>query len=82
MINQRTNTKFNYLPKLVFLTITALFFIHSPSLSWQTKSIPVLNRKFPDLALRTLTDEEISLSDYTGKKNVVLVTVRGWVGYW
>jgi cytochrome oxidase Cu insertion factor (SCO1/SenC/PrrC family) len=36
----------------------------------------------PDFVLKDLSGKEIKLSAFRGKKKVVLVFYRGWVGYW
>jgi peroxiredoxin len=47
----------------------------------QIKSIHI-NDLAPDFSLNTLEGQQISLSGFKGKKAVVLVFYRGWVGYW
>lgn len=41
-----------------------------------------VHQEAPDFALRDLSGKEVRLSGFRGKKNVVLVFYRGWVGYW
>ncbi len=44
--------------------------------------VPKIHEEMPDFSLPKLEGGDFSLSDLEGKSNVVLVTVRGWVGYW
>ncbi len=75
------NLKFVKITALIVLTFLVL--INSSEIAAaQGSSIPVLNKPFPDFTLPSLDGESISLSGFTNKKNVVLVTFRGWVGYW
>ena len=61
----------------------ALFLVFCLSTtSFAQGNIPTLHEPFPDITLPVLDGGEISLSDFEGDKNVVLVTYRGWVGYW
>ena len=61
----------------------ALFLIFCLSTtSFAQGNIPTLHEPFPDITLPTLDGGEVSLSDFEGDKNVVLVTYRGWVGFW
>lgn len=48
----------------------------------RNRNIPTLNMKLADFTLTSLTGEKVTLSDFVGKKNVVIATFRGYVGYW
>ena len=41
-----------------------------------------IGKPITDITLPTLEGKELSLSEFRGTRNVVLVTVRGWVGFW
>ncbi len=42
---------------------------------------PKVGEKAPDFSLPKLDDQEVKLSDLTGQGPVVLIVLRGWVGY-
>lgn len=46
------------------------------------RNMPTVHKPFADFTLPSLDGDEVSISDFAGKKNVVLVTYRGWVGFW
>ena len=46
------------------------------------QNMPTVHKPFADFTLPSLDGDEVSISDFAGKKNVVLVTYRGWVGFW
>lgn len=55
-----------------------------PQPAQEKRPAPALrvHQEAPDFALRNLAGKEVRLSAFRGKKNVVLVFYRGWVGYW
>ena len=43
---------------------------------------PHVGQPAPAFNLKDINGTSVSLADYKGKKNVLLVIHRGWVGYW
>ncbi|MBT5873922.1 MAG: redoxin domain-containing protein [Candidatus Latescibacteria bacterium] len=48
----------------------------------QRKSVPLVGQPAPEFSLTDINGKTVSLSDFKGKKNVLAVVQRGWVGYW
>ncbi|MFC1565118.1 hypothetical protein ACFL6G_09300 [candidate division KSB1 bacterium] len=68
--------------KVIIFSIVLFVSIIISGVSSAQQGIPVLNREFPVFTLPALDGGEINLTDYQGKRNILLVTLRGWVGYW
>ena len=43
---------------------------------------PHIGQPAPAFDLKDVNGTSVSLADYKGKKNVLVVIHRGWVGYW
>lgn len=43
---------------------------------------PHIGQPAPTFSLKDINGASVSLADYKGKKNVLVVIHRGWVGYW
>lgn len=63
------------------LLLAITFLLYSTQVYAQ-RNIPTVHKPFADFTLPSLEGGEVSISDFAGKKNVVLVTYRGWVGFW
>lgn len=48
----------------------------------QSAKAPQIGQPAPDFSLTDINGKTITLSDFKGKKNVMVVVHRGWVGYW
>ena len=64
------------------LTAVAVLVFGLSIQGYSQSNIPTIHQPFPDIELPTLDGGKTSLSDLLGEKNVVLVTYRGWVGFW
>jgi len=43
---------------------------------------PHVGQPAPEFSLQNIGGETISLADFKGRKNVLMVVDRGWIGYW
>ena len=66
---------------VVALLLAITFLLYTTKVYAQRNMLTV-HKPFADFTLPSLDGDEVSISDFAGKKNVVLVTFRGWVGYW
>lgn len=48
----------------------------------QPVKAPRIGQPAPEFTLPDLNGKTISLAEFKGKKNVLLVFYRGWIGYW
>lgn len=48
----------------------------------QSGRAPQVGQPAPAFTLPDLNGKSVSLDGYRGKKNVLLVFYRGWIGYW
>jgi len=66
---------------LVFCITLISFSIYIPDTVAQG-NLATVHKPFADFTLPSIDGGEVSMSDFIGKKNVVLVTFRGWMGFW
>ncbi|MFC1728823.1 hypothetical protein ACFL6I_00665 [candidate division KSB1 bacterium] len=70
-------------PKNVFVIVPlAVLTILLYAVSTVSAQVPVIGKQAPDFSLPTLDGGQFTLSELIGTKNAVVVTVRGWVGFW
>jgi cytochrome oxidase Cu insertion factor (SCO1/SenC/PrrC family) len=43
---------------------------------------PQVGQAAPDFTFTDANGKTVSLAEYKGKKNVLVVVNRGWIGYW
>lgn len=73
------------LNKLMHLAFLLTLFNPSVALPQEAKKpLPILHvyDEAPDFTLKDISGNQVKLSAFRGKKKVVLVFYRGWVGYW
>ena len=66
---------------LVFCMTVLSYSVYVPD-TFAQGNLPTIHQPFADFTLPSLDGGDVSISDYKGEKNIVLVTFRGWVGYW
>ena len=73
-------------PRILLAGITlALIFavgFHAAAKSQGRKSAPRVGQPAPDITFMDVNGKQVNLGDFKGKKNVLAVIHRGWVGYW
>jgi cytochrome oxidase Cu insertion factor (SCO1/SenC/PrrC family) len=62
--------------------IAALAVCLSPPATAQPTRAPQIGQPAPGFSLPDVNGKTVALEDYRGKKNVMLVFSRGWIGYW
>ena len=67
--------------KILINTLICLLLV-TASHTFAQRNLPTVHDPFSDFTLRSLDGKDISISDFYGKKYIVLVTYRGWVGFW
>jgi len=78
-MNQRSNLLL--IPALVFCMTLISYSVYIPDTSAQG-NLATVHQPFADFTLPSLDGGDVSIADYKGEKNVVLVTFRGWMGFW
>lgn len=48
----------------------------------QSMKAPRVGQPAPEFTLPEVNGKTVSLAEFKGKKNVLLVFYRGWIGYW
>lgn len=69
------------LPFIVMLVLV-LGFSRPAVVAAQKKKAPQIGQPAPEFTLSDINGKTVRLSDFKGKKNVLAVIHRGWVGYW
>lgn len=64
------------------ILLPAILVVTLFSVTGADAQIPKIYSEMPGFTLPALGGGEKSLSDFRGGSAVVLVTYRGWVGYW
>lgn len=67
--------------RLIYIFPVILFLLLTAQRS-SAQSLPVIHKPLADFTLESVAGGEVSLSDFAGKENVILITYRGWIGYW
>ena len=69
---------------LVGLTLDLIFVVgfHSAAKAQGRKSAPRVGQPAPNVSFLDVNGRQVNLGDFKGKKNVLAVVHRGWVGYW
>lgn len=63
------------------LTLTLLCSLAAVS-SAQPQRVPSIGQPAPEFSFQDANGKTVSLADFKGKKNVLVVVHRGWIGYW
>ena len=61
--------------------ILAVFVSSSPAQA-QRRSVPLVGQPAPEFELTDVNGRTVTLSQFKGRKHVLTVVQRGWVGYW
>ncbi|MBM3264785.1 MAG: redoxin domain-containing protein [candidate division Zixibacteria bacterium] len=48
----------------------------------QMQRVPAVGQPAPEFTFPDANGKTVSLADFKGKKNVLVVVHRGWIGYW
>lgn len=77
----KQRTKLFLITALVFCITLISYSVYVPDTSAQG-NLATISKPFADFTLPSLDGGDVSIADFKGEKNIVLVTFRGWMGFW